>query len=172
MLRYTVTKLSVVVCKSKSRHVLRDMFPRLTVEYPRIERSGYCESLRGERTRENADRTADCEIDSSHDGSHVLDPAIRGASLSYGCREDETTALTSEQTVILSSSMVAPCHGKGRARFLPHSSPRVRLADGNGSENLPSSIKSRTTPFLVVSLTGEKARNMLWAMYTAFVALL
>ena len=141
-------------------HALCDILPRFTIEQPRVERPRRGESLSSERASENADRTADGELDSLHDRCHVLDPATCDVSLSYGSREGEIVILTPVQTAILSSSMAGPCRGKGQARFLPHSQ-HVRAADSNSSEDIPSSIKSRTTPLWVASLAGENARKML-----------
>lgn len=78
--------------------------------------------------------------------------------------------LTPVRTVILSNPMAETFRGKDQVRFLPRSQ-HVRAADSDSAQDIPSSIKSRTTPFLVVSLAGENARKMLRAMFTAFVAL-
>ena len=150
--------------------MLCDILPGFAFEHPRVERFGHCENLGSERTRLNTDRTVDLEIGSLHDGSNVVDPAVSDAPLSYGCREGETTTPTSQRTVRLSSSMVEPCQGRDRVRSLPRSQ-QVRLAKANGSEDIPNSIRSKKTSFLDVSLAGENARKILWAIFTAFVTL-
>ena len=90
-------------------------------------------------------------------------------SLSYGCREGERKTPTPQQIVIRSSSMAETYHDTDRVHSLPHD--YVKLGNAGGSADIPSSTRSRTTPPLVVSLVGENARKMLWAIFTAFVAL-
>ena len=77
MLRYPFTKFSIIAWGVRQRNAPGDIFPRFAVEHPRVKRPGYRESLGSERTRNNADRSPNCELEISHEGNHALGPATR-----------------------------------------------------------------------------------------------